>query len=130
MKSNSHPLPTRIGILATGYAGFFLITLWAAYTNQLPTGFLNQIPYYDKIGHVVLYCIAGYLGHRLLQRRHYLLFAVHWPIFPSLFALFTLAEEITQGFSPYRTLDAGDLLCSAIGIVLGYGLAQRPPRQP
>ncbi|MEO1352425.1 MAG: hypothetical protein AAFW84_27110, partial [Cyanobacteria bacterium J06635_15] len=40
------------------YLAIFLVILVLAYTKNLP-GYLNAIPYYDKIGHVVLYCVAA-----------------------------------------------------------------------
>lgn len=113
----------NIILLAVGYGGLFLFILWAAYTNNLPLNLLKTIPYYDKIGHVVLYALASYLGHRVLNRRHFR--GVRYlPMFPLLFGLAMTVEEIVQGFSPYRTLDSLDLVCSLIGVVLGYFLAQ------
>ncbi|MEO1593194.1 MAG: VanZ family protein [Cyanobacteria bacterium J06632_22] len=116
-------------LMATIYGGLFLLTLWAAYTGNLPLGALNRIPYYDKAGHVILYCIATYLGHRVLQLRHLRRWSVTLPVFPALFGLFTLTEELLQFLSPNRTLDALDLVCSFIGVGLGYWLAERH-RQP
>ena len=112
---------------AIAYAAFFLITLWAAYNNRLPLTWLSQFPNYDKVGHVVLYCIPTYLGHKLLRRKHIRFLSQRLPLFPVLFTLFTLTEELVQGFSPYRTLDLGDMVCSLGGIALGYWLAQRHP---
>ena len=113
----------NIVLLAVGYGGVFLLILWAAYTNNLPLALLGKIPYYDKIGHVVLYALASYLGHRVLNRRHFR-GKRYLPIFPVLFGLAMTAEEIVQGLSPYRTLDSLDLVCSLGGVVLGYFLAQ------
>ena len=107
------------------YTCFFLITLFAAYTNRLPLGLLVRLPYYDKLGHLILYFIPTYLGHRLFRQKHVLFLGASLPFFPGLFTLFTLTEELIQGFSPYRTLDAGDMICSLGGILFGYFLAQR-----
>lgn len=130
---NAFAIPTRISKkpskpiigLAVAYTCFFLLTLWAAYHNQLPLKWLSQLPNYDKFGHVILYCIPSYLGHRLCRQKHFKGLGWPLPVFPLLFTLFTIAEELIQGFSPYRTLDAGDLLCSFLGIGVGYWLAQR-----
>ena len=111
--------------LAIAYAAFFCITLWAAYNNRLPLAWLSQFPHYDKVGHVVLYAIPTYLGHRVFNCKHVHFLAQRLALFPVLFTLFTLTEELVQGFSPYRTLDMGDMLCSLLGIGLGYWLAQR-----
>ena len=109
--------------MAAGYGGLFLFILWAAYTNNLPLALLSRIPYYDKIGHVVLYALASYLGHRVLNRRHFRGLR-YLPIFPVLFGLTMTAEEVVQGLSPHRTLDSMDLVCSLSGVALGYILAQ------
>lgn len=127
---NTSLAPTKkIAFLAGGYGLFFAITLWAAYTNRLPLAWLSQFPNYDKFGHVVLYCIPSYLGHLLCRQVHFRRVGVSLPVFPVLFTLFTVTEELIQGFSPYRTLDAGDLVCSFAGIGLGYYLAQHSGAQ-
>lgn len=113
----------RWRLLALIYLGIFLVILGLAYTNHLPPQ-LGRIPYYDKIGHGVLYAIAAYLGHRILGDRWWRLGRVSVPLFALLFGLFTLAEELVQGLSPYRTLDGGDLLWSFIGIAVGTAWAQ------
>lgn len=112
-------------VLAGSYGVFFLVMLWAAYNGQLPLGQLSKFHNFDKLGHLVLYCIPTYLGHRLLRHKHWQLQAISLPVFPSLFTLFTITEELIQGLSPNRTLDAGDMVCSLLGIAGGYWLAQR-----
>lgn len=127
MKTSSklNPSQRNVAFLAAAYGSLFLLILWAAYTNNLPLTLLGKIPYYDKIGHVVLYAAASYLGHRVFNQRHFK--GIRWlPVFPVLFGLVMTAEEIVQGISPYRTLDSLDLVCSLGGVVLGYCLAQGP----
>ena len=108
--------------LALLYASLFLIVLVAAYRGQLPLEQLSRIPYYDKLGHVLLYAIATYLGHQVCYRWR-LFGGLRLPAFPILFGIATVAEELTQGLAPSRTLDPIDLICSVGGIFLGYGLA-------
>ncbi|MBT9312927.1 VanZ family protein [Leptothoe kymatousa] len=128
--SQSNRPQRNVALLATGYGAFFLLILWAAYTNNLPLQFLGKFPYYDKIGHVVLYAIASYLGHRVLNYRHFRGLR-SLPIFPVLFGLTMAAEEIVQGLSPHRTLDSLDLVCSLAGVIVGYLIAQSTqPSQP
>lgn len=110
--------------LAFVYLAMFLGILALAYTNRLPAA-LGRIPYYDKIGHVVLYAAATYLGHRGLGGRCISLGQVRLPLFPLFFILFTLGEELIQQLSPHRTLDGGDMVASVAGIGLGWGLARR-----
>lgn len=143
ISSQSHPAPERfqstaadgrrghsrgrylLPLWAGGYAVLFLGILWAAYSNRLPLAWLSQFPGYDKVGHVVLYCIPTYLGHCLCGCKSWRVSGRALPVFPALFTLFTVSEELLQGWSPYRTLDGGDLICSMLGIAIGYGLAQR-----
>ncbi|MEM8505450.1 MAG: hypothetical protein AAF716_20145 [Cyanobacteria bacterium P01_D01_bin.1] len=113
--------PLAIVLLSAGYCAFFLVMLVVAYTGHLPVSELSKIHNFDKVGHLILYCIPTYLGHRLCRGRHIRRVI---PVFPSLFTLFTIVEELIQGLSPNRTLDAGDMLCSLIGIGVGYWLAQ------
>ena len=102
MKTLSKLKQHNIAWLAIGYGSFFLLVLWAAYTNNLPLDLLAKIPCYDKIGHVVLYATASYLGHRVLKQRHFR--GIRWlPVFPVLFALAMTAEEIVQGLSIGRS---------------------------
>lgn len=109
-----------VKVSALVYAIVFLTILILAYTGNLPTQ-LDFIPYLDKIGHVILYAIATYLGHSLFGYRR---LRNGLPIFPLLFAIFTIVEEAVQGFSPNRTLDAIDLVMSLFGIGLGYQIAE------
>ena len=127
---NTSASQRKIILLSSGYTLFFLITLFAAYTNRLPLEWLSQFPNYDKLGHLILYCIPTYLGHKLFKQKHLSLLGFSLPLFPALFTLFTLSEELIQGFSPYRTLDAGDMICSLAGIAGGYWLAQRTSCKP
>jgi VanZ family protein len=111
----------RWEILAVLYASIFLTILVLAYTGNLPP-ILTQN---DKAGHVVLYAIATYLGHRVLRYRRVKLRFFTIPLFPTLFGIFTVTEELLQSLSPHRTLDATDLIASFIGIFLSYWLAER-----
>jgi VanZ family protein len=117
---------SKIGWLAIAllYATLFLIILIRAYSGTLPPQ-LAQIPFYDKIGHVVLYGLAVYLGHRVLKRRRTRLLTLTLPLFPLIFGVFTVIEETAQSLSPNRTLDATDLIASFIGIGIGYWLAEK-----
>jgi hypothetical protein len=109
---SSRSLWFRLGVLYTLIFGVILVL---AYLGRLP-GFIAGM---DKPGHVILYGIFTFLGHGCLnQRRLWRL-----PLFPTLFGLFTLIEELAQSLSPNRTFDLVDLVCSFAGIGLGYGLA-------
>ncbi len=106
------------------YAGLFLIILQLAYTGNLPP-VLERIPHYDKIGHVFLFALATYLGQRILNFRCITLFNRHIPLWATLFGIFTMVEEGIQAFSPNRTFSLADLVCSVLGIVVGFWLAEQ-----
>lgn len=114
-----------VGIL---YALTFAIILLAAYTNNLPA-YLNRIPDYDRFGHVILYSLAAYLGHRLLHYRRWGFWGWRWSLWGWLFSLGTIAEESLQALSPNRTFSYIDMACSLAGILAGCWLADRsrPP---
>lgn len=121
-----NPDRSRLGwsVAALLYGALFLLILWLAYTGNLPPQ-LAQIPFYDTIGHFVLYSLATYLGHRVLQQRRIHILAYHLPLWPLVFGLFTLTEEGLQSLSPNRTLSLVDLVASLIGVLFGYWLAER-----
>ncbi len=119
--SSSHRFTPR-NTLTWLYFAFIGGTLVLAYNDALPPQ-LGRIPYYDKIGHVVIYGIAAYLGERLMRHRRFRLVGRRLPVFVTLFSLFVVAEEMVQYFSPHRNLDPGDLLMDAVGIAIGTALA-------
>lgn len=108
---------------AIAFAILFLTIMVVAYTGNLPPQ-LSRLPYHDKLGHVILYAIATFLGHLVLQRRHVRLANMQLPLWVLIFGSFTIVEELGQGLSPNRSLDAMDLVCSLVGVGLGYGLAE------
>lgn len=119
----SKPFISKQGwqLLAAVYAAILLGILGLAYLGKLPL-ILTQN---DKLGHVVLYGIATYLGHRVLSYRQIRLWRWQLPLFPFLFGGFTIAEELAQSLSPNRSLDGVDLIASFTGISLGYWLSER-----
>jgi hypothetical protein len=116
--------------LAPFYGLLFCGILWLAYTGNLPS-FLGKIPHYDIPGHIILYAMGSYLGHRFSRWKTIRLGGRAWPLFPLGFAIWTAAEEWLQSLSPNRTFSGVDLVCSFLGIGLGWWLANRDrPAQP
>ncbi len=129
MSSNLRSQP-RLKWLALLYAVLFGGILVLAYTGNLPSQ-LAVIPYYDKLGHVILYGLAAYLGHRLLHPFTLRVGRYRLPLWVLGFSGWTLAEEGAQFFAPTRSLDALDVVCSMLGILIGYWLAkQQLSQQP
>ncbi|MGG6264782.1 VanZ family protein [Leptolyngbya sp. AN10] len=108
-------------ISAIVFSAIFLTILFFAYIGKLPPILTEN----DKLAHVILYGIATLLGHKALSQRRIRILNIPVPVFPGLFALFTLSEELAQGLSPNRSLDAIDLIASFFGIAIGYWLAER-----
>ncbi len=122
MKKTALASSNLFWIISTiGFMAIFATMLWLAYRGHLP----HNLTPNDKIAHLVMYGMAAFLGHRALNRRHICKFGYSLPLFPFLFSLFTLGEELAQGFSPHRNLDLIDLIASFVGIVIGYWLAQK-----
>jgi VanZ family protein len=115
--------PSRLAwiLSAVSFMGVLATILWFAYHGNLHP-ILTQN---DKLAHLVLYGIAAFLGHQACNRRHIWQLGCSAPLFPALFSLFTLAEELVQQFSPHRSLDLMDLMASFTGIAVGYWLAER-----
>jgi len=107
------------------YACVFCVILVLAYTGQLPA-FLTRN---DKLGHLVLYAIATFVGHTVLRQRKLKLGNWLLPAFPFGFGLFTLVEECIQSQSPNRNFDGIDLIASFVGIALGYWLVERQQKK-
>ena len=104
------------------YGAIFGFILLLAYTGNLPTQ-LAVIPHYDKPAHLILYAVATYLGHRILQWRQ--IGPIFCPVWVMAFTGITIIEEGIQAFSPNRSLGWGDLVMSLLGVALGYWLAER-----
>ncbi|GAP98111.1 hypothetical protein [Leptolyngbya sp. NIES-2104] len=111
-------------VCAIAFSAIFVTILFFAYQGKLPTILTEN----DKLAHVILYGIATFLGHKAMNHRQIRIFNIPVPVFPGLFTLFTFGEELAQGLSPNRSLDAIDLIASSAGIAIGYGLAERSKR--
>ncbi|MEM8640887.1 MAG: hypothetical protein AAGG51_19025 [Cyanobacteria bacterium P01_G01_bin.54] len=124
MRQNNTPLSRfwlGMGIL---YGATLVFIGWSAYTDRLPD-YLGLIPHYDVIGHFFLYGMATFLGQVICQQWRLPLAGLKLPIFPFIFTLITLIDEGLQHLSPVRTFSLLDLTMSLLGIIVGYGLAQR-----
>ncbi|NES87202.1 MAG: hypothetical protein F6K10_41070 [Moorea sp. SIO2B7] len=125
MKSPNLKVANRNWVIAASiYAAILLTIFILAYTGNLPTQ-LKMIPFHDTLGHFILYGIATYLGHRVLKRRKMNLLGYFIPLWPFLFGIFTIVEELIQSLSPNRTFSWLDMIASIVGILFGYWLAEK-----
>ena len=119
-----HPVSFGWLLAALVYGATLLSIGFFAYTNGLPR-YLGYIPHYDLLGHFVLYGTASYLGERVLYGRKFSILGYRFPLFASVFGAITIIEEYIQSFAPYRTFSWLDMLCSLLGLWVGYWLAKR-----
>ncbi|MBY5991512.1 VanZ family protein [Ferrimonas balearica] len=109
---------------AGGFLAFLLWVILMANRGEASVWFelVGAVPYGDKLGHLVLYGTLALLmnwalGWRALSRSEWL----QWGSLSV--ALFALAEELTQGFLPRRTLDGWDLMADGVGLVLATAVS-------
>jgi polysaccharide biosynthesis protein VpsQ len=110
------------------FFGLFIVVIIVLADNDMLgiMGFINQIPYGDKIGHFALYGILTllvdlalfaslpHLSRRLIVSRTALILA-----------LIIGLEEFSQQFFPSRTFDLVDLAFSYLGVTFFSWLALR-----
>ena len=126
-----HKTFSRLAIIVT--VALFSFVLWVIYLANLGGhsvffDVIKQIPYGDKLGHMLLFGLLTYVANLALLSRHFRLGGVPLYYGTVLVSIFVLGEEISQGFIPSRTLDIFDLAADAVGIILfSYlsGLTQR-----
>ncbi|OYQ66584.1 hypothetical protein B9G53_03800 [Pseudanabaena sp. SR411] len=107
-------------ILVVIYLIVFTLIIVLAYNHALPEYLTKN----DKAGHVFLYGLATFLGQLAGNWRTVKFWSKALPLFPLLFVIFTVVEELAQSLSPNRTFDIGDLVASSFGIMIGYFLAE------
>lgn len=95
------------------FTGLILIINFLAYNNLLPRD-LKAIPYYDSIGHFVLFGIYAFLAQIAFKGKKFF----HIPIGSGLIALYATLDEFIQKFSPNRSFYLWDLFFSLLGILV------------
>ena len=103
----------------------FLLTIFVlAYMGHIPTK-LNLIPFYDSIGHFVLYGTWGFLFAMAFSRP--LAWVGKFAIQKGIFLVVPVAvvEECLQSLSPTRTFSLFDLGWGLLGITFAWLLANR-----
>ena len=95
----------------------FLVSLFA-YLNIIPTKEIS-IPYYDLIGHFILYGIWGYLFALIFSKPIIIFRNFVFPYGIVFVSVITIAEEMLQSLSTVRTSSFSDLVCGMLGITIG-----------
>ena len=86
-----------------------------AYVGLIPTQ-LHQIPYYDSIGHFVLYGLWGYFLGKVFNKPIPIGRKFHLPQGIIVATAFAVIEESLQQFSPMRSFSLYDLGFGLLGI--------------
>jgi VanZ family protein len=102
--------------------GTFLLVVVAtllAYNNLIPHQ-IKMIPYYDSIGHFVLFGSLAYFLDRALKGKKAKVFGLLLPMGSLIVACYAILDESLQLFSEARTFTLGDLSFGLMGIVTFY----------
>lgn len=91
----------------------------AAYLRLIPA-YIARFPSYDKIGHFMIFGLAGYIAHRAFDRSSLHIFKCNIPLGPLAMACFAFIEEALQVLSPNRTVSFTDLGVGLAGIICFY----------
>lgn len=105
----------KLGVTLAAFV-VFLITVGAlAYNNSIPKE-IKEIPFYDSIGHFVLFGFLGLIAHYAFRRKRIPLFGRNVPLGPTLAVAYAFFDESLQVFSSNRSFDLGDLFFGVLGI--------------
>jgi VanZ family protein len=77
-----------------------------------------SIPHADKLAHLVMYAILGFLTTRALRRAHNLPLQTAIPLAILIGALYGASDEWHQSFIPPRTPDMADWIADVTGTTL------------
>ena len=96
------------------YIGILVVISILAYRNQLP----QMLTINDKLGHFVLFGLAGFLSHRALKQRSLRAYRLAIPLGPLLVGLLVIIDEGLQSLSANRSSGMDDLWANWIGIII------------
>ncbi len=107
-------------LLPLMFFGFISWVIFIANTqkNHIIFVWMENIPYADKVGHVVLYGILALLLNIALRYKSIYIFGFNMQIGALIVLTFAGLEELTQYFIPNRTLDIYDFLADIAGVIL------------
>ena len=107
-------------VLPLGFFIFISFIIFLADTADHNFAFrlLGDIPYGDKMGHIVLYGVMAWLLNFGLKFKSYRVLGFDMQLGALIVLTFAIIEEGTQHFIPSRSFDFYDILGDFIGVVL------------
>jgi VanZ family protein len=98
-------------------AVFVLYTYFVAYASLTPMD-SGPLGPWDKVGHLLIYAVFAWLGHRLVSNaRHYLYLCTGIIIYSGLM-------EVAQSYIPGRMMSSYDFLANTVGVFIGALLSR------
>jgi hypothetical protein len=96
----------------------FIIFLADTANHNFAFRLLGNIPYGDKIGHVVLYGIMAWFLNFGLKFKSYKILGFNMQLGAIIVLTFAGLEELSQYWLPSRTCDFGDFVADTVGVIL------------
>lgn len=103
-------------ILLASFALFLVVVFVGAYSGLIPTE-IRAIPYYDSIGHFVLYGLLAFFATAAYQRL-LKVGRIRIPMAIVIVSSIAVVDEFTQTFSTMRTFSYTDLGWGLFGVMV------------
>ena len=120
-------MTSRLGLRAVVLFALNLLVIAAVTISAdlriLPLQLVTAVPYYDKVGHFILYGLLGFLLHIVLRYRTLKIGRVSVPYALLIIAALAMLDEFQQSFMPARSFDATDFAADMIGVLFFIGIA-------
>jgi VanZ family protein len=104
------------------YTSLIVAIFLLAYKGLIPVE-IGLFPYYDSIGHFVLYGTWGYLAGRAFNKN--INYCIKIPKGLLAILVVSILEELAQSFSGLRTFSLIDLFSGVFGICLSYAIIKK-----
>lgn len=104
-------------ILFVSYTIFILAIFTLAYMGLIPLE-ISKIPFYDSIGHFVLYGLWAYFAGMAFSKKIFI--GVSVPKGILIVLLIAILEESLQSLSSIRTFSLSDMYWGFIGIAVAF----------
>lgn len=108
------------------FLAVFILILYLADTgqNRSALDMLGLLEYGDKYAHFLIYGLLSFQLNLVLKLRGISLFSIKIYYGSLTILIFSILEELSQGFIPYRNLDFGDFLANTFGILTFFGITK------